>query len=313
MNHSISISVVSPVYCAAPCIHELHRRLSTSLRSITPDYEIILVNDASPDNSWDLMSEIALSDEKVKAINLSRNFGQHYAITAGLTFAKKEWVVVMDCDLQDRPEEIPNLVSKALSGFDIVLAQRIERSDNLIKRSLSSLFYFLLQYLTGIPQDPSVANFGIYKSNVISAVLSSKDHIRFFPSMIRWVGFKRTQIPVEHASRFAGETSYNFRRMLRLAVDTILAYSDKPLRLTVKLGFLISSISFCFGVYTLILALKNQILVLGYASIMVSIWFFGGLILLVLGIVGLYIGKIFEQVKGRPSFIVSETRNADSL
>lgn len=309
MTLRTSISVITPVFKAEECINELHKRLCLTLESLDVDFEIIMVNDCSPDNSWELITDLALKDNRVKAINLSRNFGQHYAITAGLSLSKYNWTVVMDCDLQDRPEEIPSLLNKALTGFDIVLGQRTNRRDNFLKRIFSQIFYATLAYLTGTKQDASVANFGIYHSKTIKAILSSKDNIRYFPTMVQWVGFKSTRIEVQHAPRSSGTSSYNFKKMLRLALDIILAYSDKPLRLTIKLGLMIAIVSFLFACLLIFKALNGQIIVSGYASLMVSIWFISGLLLSVMGIIGLYIGKIFEQVKGRPSFIISETIN----
>lgn len=306
-----SVSVVSPIYKAYDCIDELYERLISSLSLITDDFEIILVNDSSPDDSWSKLTDLATKDIRVKILNLSRNFGQHYAISAGLSMVSKDWIVVMDCDLQDQPEEMEKLFLKARQGYEVVLAQRLNREDTFLKKSYSKVFYSLLGYLVGAKQDSSVANFGVYHKKVIKAILSTNDNIRYFPLMVRWAGFKKIQIEVKHARRMHGESSYNFNKMIRLALDIILAYSDKPLRLTVKLGLFISSISLIFGIHTVYSALQNKIQVLGYASIMVSIWFFGGLILFVLGVLGLYVGRIFEQVKGRPSFIISESINFD--
>lgn len=311
MSNIQSVSVVSPIYKAYDCLDELYERLVSSLNTITGDFEIILVNDCSPDGSWEKLLELAIKDSRVKLLNLSRNFGQHYAISAGLSMVSKDWVVVMDCDLQDQPEEIGKLFSKTAEGYEVVLAQRLNREDTFLKKSLSRAFYSVLSYLVGAKQDSSVANFGVYHKKVIMALLSTNDNIRYFPLMVRWAGFNKTQIEVKHARRLNGKSSYDFSRMIRLALDIILAYSDKPLRLTVKLGLFLSSISVLFGIYTVYSALQNKIHVLGYASIMVSIWFFGGLILFVLGVLGLYVGKTFEQVKGRPSYIISESINFD--
>ena len=163
-DEKIHISVVSPVYRAEKIVAELVRQLHENLSKITNDYEIILVNDASPDNSWLAVVAECEKDKRVKGINLSRNFGQHYAITAGLSYAKGEWVVVMDCDLQDRPDEIPNLYNKVQEGYDIVYARRAERQDKFIKRLSSTIFYTVHNYLSGLKGDGSIANFGIYHS-----------------------------------------------------------------------------------------------------------------------------------------------------
>jgi len=303
------ISVVSPVYRAEKIVAELVRQLHENLATITDNYEIVLVNDASPDNSWLAIVAECAKDKRVKGIDLSRNFGQHYAITAGLNFAKGEWVVVMDCDLQDRPDEIPNLYRKAQEGYDSVFAQRVERQDSFFKRLFSKMFYALFSYLTDTKQDPTVANFGIYSRKTVDAILTMKDYIRYFPTMVQWVGFRKFYLPVQHSDRYEGKTSYNFRGLMQLALNNIIAFSDKPLRLTVKIGFIISVISFLLAMYNIFAKLTNTIQVAGFTTTVFSIWFVGGLMLLVLGVVGLYVGKTFENVKQRPTFIVENKIN----
>lgn len=309
MGLSPFFSIVSPVYRAEKIVPELVRRIRTVVEAITEEYEIILVEDGSPDASWESIAAEAAKDVRVKGIRLSRNFGQHYAITAGLDHARGEWVVVMDCDLQDRPEEIPALYQKALEGYEIVLAQRKERQDGMMKKTSSRLFYSVLSYLTGARQDPSVANFGMYHSKVLEALRRMREPIRYFPTMVRWTGFRRTAIEVTHAERFSGTTTYNWNRLFRLALDIILANSDKPIRLIVKFGFFVAFISFLIGAVVIYRYLMHQITVPGYTSLLVSIWFIGGMILFVLGLIGLYIGKIFEGVKQRPIYVVAQTTN----
>jgi polyisoprenyl-phosphate glycosyltransferase len=309
MVDKIHISVVSPVYRAEKIVSELVSQIKEAVLPITTDFEIILVNDYSPDNSWQAIEAECDKDERVKGLNLSRNFGQHYAITAGLNYAKGEWVVVMDCDLQDRPDEIPNLYNKALEGYDSVFAQRISRVDSFFKRSFSKGFYALFSYLTDTKQDPTVANFGIYNRCVIDAVLSMNDQIRFFPTMIQWVGFRKYYLPVQHANRYEGTTSYNFKGLMRLALNTIVAFSDKPLRLTVKTGFAIASISFMIGLLYFVLYIIGSTKVEGFTTLILSTWFLSGIIMLILGVLGLYVGKVFEKVKERPTFIVQNRCN----
>lgn len=309
MEKPVHISVVSPVYRADKIVQELVKQVKENLLTITEDFEIILVNDASPDNSWVAIETECKKDKRVKGINLSRNFGQHYAITAGLSYAKGEWVVVMDCDLQDRPDEIPNLYKKAMEGWDIVFAQRKERKDGFLKKKLSKLFYYLFSYLTETKQDASVANFGIYNKKVIVAILSMKDQIRFFPTMVQWVGFRKYYLLVKHSERFEGKSSYNFKGLFKLALNSILAFSDKPLRLTVKSGFGITLISLLVMLVYFIMYLTGSIKVLGFTSLIISFWFLSGIIIFILGFVGLYIGKMFEKVKDRPNFIVQEEIN----
>jgi NAD(P)-dependent dehydrogenase (short-subunit alcohol dehydrogenase family) len=192
------ISIVSPVYRAEKIVGELVRQLHENVSKITDNYEIILVNDASPDDSWLAIVNECKKDVRVKGINLSRNFGQHYAITAGLSYAQGEWVVVMDCDLQDRPDEIPNLYNKAQEGWDIVYARRVERQDTFFKRLSSKLFHAIYSYLSGIETDKSIANFGIFNHKVIAEYNRMKEYTRSFPSLVEYLGFKKTAIDVQH-------------------------------------------------------------------------------------------------------------------
>jgi glycosyltransferase involved in cell wall biosynthesis len=268
------------------------------------------VEDGSPDGSWDEIVRECEAHAEVRGVRLSRNFGQHRAITAGLDLVRGEWVVVMDCDLQDRPEEIPRLLAKAKEGYDVVLASRVSRQDGFLKKASSAMFYRTLAYLTGAAQDETVANFGIYSRQAIEAVTSMRESIRYFPTMVQWVGFRQCKVEVEHAPRAQGETTYNLHRLLNLALDIMLAYSDKPLRLTVKLGVIVAFFGFAVAIWTLVNWWLGNLSdnPLGYASLFFSLWLLVGFILITLGVVGLYIGKIFEGVKNRPLYIVSEIR-----
>jgi dolichol-phosphate mannosyltransferase len=302
----VDVSIVSPVYRAERLVKKLVQELGSVFGSLGLSYEIILVEDSSPDGSWDVIKEVCADFSGVRAIKLSRNFGQHYAISAGLTRARGHRVIVMDCDLQDRPSEIPKLLAKAEEGFDVVLARRAIRRDGLFKRASSRLFYGLLDWLTGVKQDPAIANFGVYSDKVIAAINSMPETIRYFPTMVRWVGFRAATVDVEHSGRAEGESSYNLRKLLNLALDICLAYSDKPLRIVVGTGFVVSLTGFAFATYTAVLAVEGKIAVLGYASLIVSLWILSGLIIVIVGVVGLYVGKAFEGIKGRPAFIVAE-------
>ena len=252
MNNSPHISIVSPVYRGEKMVEELVRRNVESVSAVTDDYEIILVNDASPDNSWgEIMKQCALNS-KVKGINLSRNFGQHYAITAGLSYAKGDWVVVMDCDLQDRPEEIPNLYKKATEGFDIVYARRVYRKDGLLKKTSSRCFHKVFNWMSGLESDSTIANFGIYKHCVIEEFNKMPERARSFPSLVKYLGFKDTAIDVEHAERAEGKSSYNLYKLFKLSFDVIVSNSNKPLRMAVGLGMGMAVVSFLLALYNLI-------------------------------------------------------------
>ena len=303
------ISIVSPVYMAENLIDQLVIEIIKAVSPITELYEIILVEDGSPDNSWERIASNCEKSPKVKGIKLSRNFGQHNAITAGLSSAQGEWIIVMDCDLQDRPDEIPNLYHKVMEGFDLVFARRNVRMDGFWKKMSSKAFYAVFGYLTETKQDNSIANFGIYHRKVINAILEMEDYIRYFPTMCQWVGFSRAYLDVKHSERAEGKSSYNWSKLLRLAFDNIVAFSDKPLRLMVRFGLYIVIFSFIIGVVYLIKYFQGHIVVLGYTSMIVSIWFLSGIIIATLGMVGVYVGKTFEKAKGRPVFIIQKQLN----
>lgn len=301
-------SIVSPVYQAEELVDELVQRLHGAMAGLSATYEIVLVDDRSTDRSWERIQAQVRRDARVRGLRLSRNFGQHRAITAGLDHCRGEWVVVMDCDLQDRPEEIPALFATAQRGYDLVLAQRTVRRDAWHRKLLSRMFYRVLSYLTEVPQSPEVANFGIYHRQVIQAVLRMRESIRYFPTMVRWVGFRTGYLEVEHARRPAGNSTYNLARRLQLGLDILLANSDKPLRLTVKWGLLLAGGAFLFVPVTLLRYWLGQISQPGYTSLIISISFFSGLLLAVMGMVGLYIGKTFEQVKNRPLYLIDDAQ-----
>ncbi|MCA1965406.1 MAG: glycosyltransferase family 2 protein [Flavobacterium sp.] len=303
----MKLSIVSPVYRAELVLDELVERIAKSVPSAFNSYEIILVDDFSPDRSWQKIIEISSKNSNVRGFKLSRNFGQHYAITAGLNQVSGDYVVVLDCDLQDQPEEIEKLFNESQKGFDIVLARRYERKDSFYKKTVSKLFYKTLSYLTGTKQDATVANFGIYSKQVINEVVKLEEKIKYFPTMVKWVGFSTSYVNVEHASRSEGKSNYNLKKLLNLALDIILAYSDKPLRLIIKFGLSIAMVSFLMVIYVLFEKITGKVSVSGYASLIISIWFLSGCLLTTLGVVGLYIGKIFEGVKNRPSYIIEKS------
>jgi dolichol-phosphate mannosyltransferase len=292
-------------------VSQLVREIKENVSPLTENFEIILVEDGSPDRSWDAIETECKNDQRVKGIRLSRNFGQHYAITAGLDHTNGEWVIVMDCDLQDRPEEIINLYREAEKGFDVVLARRAVRKDSTNKKLFSKLFYKVLGYLTGTEQDAAVANFGIYHHKVVTVICSMREQIRYFPTMVKWVGFKKTYLDVKHSGREDGKSTYTFKKLLALAFDILLSNSEKPIRLIVKTGLFISTASFLFGLIVIVKYFVGSIEVMGYTSLILSLWFLGGMIMMMLGIIGLYIGKTFQGVKNRPIYIVAEKENLD--
>ena len=305
----IKISIVSPVYKAEMLIDSLVDRIRATVSKLTDNYEIILVEDCSPDNSWDRIKSAAEKYEEVKGIKLSRNYGQQHAIQAGLDMSKGDVVVTMDCDLQDQPEAIEKLYNKLIEGYEIVVASRKNRKDDFFKKLLSRMFYAALSYLTETKQDRTIANFVIYDRKVVDAMASLKDHNRYYPMLQQMVGFNSTKIEIEHAEREIGKSSYSYKKRLRLAMDTILTFSDKPLRLTVKLGVLLSFLSFISAITLIVLYLMGDYRTAGWASLALLLSFFSGAIISVLGMVGLYVGRTFESVKNRPTYIIHEITN----
>ncbi|MFH0995205.1 MAG: glycosyltransferase family 2 protein [Pseudomonadota bacterium] len=305
MNQSSPhLSVVIPVYKAGQCLDELYRRLKAALEIVSPDFEIVLVEDCGGDNSWQVIERLAAADPRVRGIQFSRNFGQHYGITAGMDYCHGDWVVVMDCDLQDRPEEIPRLYAKAQEGYDVVLARRGARHDPPLKRLSSLLFYKIFSYLAEIEYDGESGNFRIISRKVVVNFRRMGEQLRFFGGLVQWMGFPTTSIEVEHAERFEGKSTYTFAKLWKLASETIIAHSDKPLRLAVRFGFLMAFFSFCYGIYFLCRALFYGSPIPGWSSLFVSLYFIGGIIIAILGIIGIYLGKTFDESKKRPLYIV---------
>ena len=301
------VSVVVPVYGSDEVLHELYRRTVAALEPITHNFEFILVNDASPDDAWLVIQDLAAKDARVRGLNLSRNFGQYAALTAGLQASRGEWVVVMDCDLQDQPEAIGAMYRKAQegNGYFIVVGSRSVRHDSALRTFFSVAFYTLFSYLAGRKQDRTLTNFGIYHRRVIDAILSIPDQMRYFSVMVRWVGFRTATVPVEHAPRRGGKSGYSYRKLFSLAIDIILAYSEGPLRLIVKIGVLIAVgsgayLAFCIGRSIVAAQVFSLELIMG------SLWFIFGALSTMIGVVALYLGKVSQEVKKRPIYIVQE-------
>ena len=300
------VSIVTPVYGCRACLYSLYERLRTTLEEITSDFEIIMVNDASPDDAWETIVELNRSDRRVKDVNFSRNFGQHFAISAGLHRAMGNWVVIMDCDLQDSPEEISKLYSKAQEGYDVVFGKRAMRQDNSFKKIGSRIFWAVFDYFTEQKSDHSVANFSIISRKVVKQFCSFSEQNRSYALSIRWLGFNQAEIPIKHNLREIGKSSYTLRKMLSLALDTIVSHSNKPLRLSIGLGFTMAFLAIVFAgklVFDYILLSKP---VEGWTSVMVSIYFLSGMLLANMGLLGLYMGKIFNETKGRPIYVIED-------
>ena len=304
----MDISVVVPVYGCRAALKELYERLTVTLSSLVEMYEIILVNDNCPQNSWEVIEDICGKDHHVIGIELARNFGQIQAITAGLDYSSGDWVVVMDCDLQDRPEEIANLYHKAQEGYDVVFARRKNRKDSFLKVLVSKIFYKIYDFASGGNYDPAICNFSISKRVVVDNYCKMRELHRAFVIYVKWLGFKQTAIDVEHDARKEGKSSYNFKKRMKMAGEILTSQSDKLLKLTVGIGFLITMCSLIA-----IIAIIAQYFVAhvtpGWSSTIASIFLMGGLTVMCIGIVGIYVGNIFMQVKERPLYVVRTVLN----
>jgi dolichol-phosphate mannosyltransferase len=306
------LSIVSPVYGCGDILSELCRQLEAHLSGITTNYEIILVNDASPDGAWETIQGLASKDPRIKGLDLSRNFGQQAAITAGLSHSAGEWVLVMDCDLQDQPKEIAKLYAKAQEGYEVVFGRRNQRQDKSMKVAFSRLYRRVFDYFTESTSDPAVANFGIYQREVINAFLTMRERNRSLQLFIRWLGFRNTSINIEHAARNRGKSAYHFIKLVRIALSNIVSQSNKPLKLSIGFGFIMALASLTYAGYRVYIFLRWGVPIPGWTSVIVSIYFIGGLLFANLGILGLYLGKVFDETKGRPLFVVRERTWSES-
>jgi len=310
---SIKFSVVTPIYNESENLQELYSRLTVVLENLCNEegipphsYEIILVDDGSTDASWQAIKSLNEKDSRVKGISFSRNFGHHIAITAGLDYAKGEAIILMDGDLQDPPEEIPKLLREYEKGNDLVYGIRHERQDSVLKKLTSYLFWWILRRFSGvnIPQGQTMLR--IMSRRLVEVLKEMREQARFIHGMMAWAGFTVSTIEVQHSPRMKGKSKYNIPKMFKLAFHAVTSFSTVPLRLATYLGFLSAFTSILVGGYFIYRKIFFNIPVLGYASIIVSIFFIGGIQLLVLGIFGEYLGRTYQEVQKRPLYISKE-------
>ena len=298
------ISVVIPVYNCAGCLRALHKRLTATLTALTSDYEIVLVDDRSRDGAWKILTELARADPHLRVVRLSRNFGQHAAITAGLTRSRGAWTVVMDCDLQEPPEEIARLYAKAQEGYDIVRATREGRRHSAFRRVSASLYRRMLSEREG--GDIEFSTLSIISRKVVDAFLQLRDRDREYQLVLDWLGFSQATISFAHAEREGDAPSaYGLRELARVALDGMFFRTTVLLRWIVLLGFVVAVLGGLLGLYA-IYSRYVEDTPPGYTSIVVLLVLLSGFIIISLGVVGLYVGRIFDQVKGRPLFVVDE-------
>ncbi|MBR6445209.1 MAG: glycosyltransferase family 2 protein [Prevotella sp.] len=306
----MELSVISPVYGAPTLLRELVRQIEETVDKLTADYEIILVEDHSPDNSREIITDICRENKKVKGVFLSRNFGQQYALNAGFDLSQGDYVVTLDCDLQNPPSQIKDLYEKAKEGYDIVFASRQNRPDNFFMTHGSRLFNKLMGFLTDTQQDESLAEFAIYRRKVIDAMAQMGDFRRYYPLMNQWVGFKTGKVFVNHNERTDGkESSYSMRKRINLAVSTAVAFSTKSLQLIAYFGFIVTLMAIIAAIALVVKTMIMDEEVSGWITLFVSTWFIAGIMITIMGIIAVYIGNIFDEVKRRPSYIIDEKLN----
>lgn len=300
------LSIVIPVYNEEESLDELHRRLAGVGAKIEGGWEVIFVNDGSADASIDVLRRLVAADAHVRVVNLSRNFGHQMALTAGLDHAAGDVIVMMDADLQDPPELIPKMIAKWREGFDVVYAvRRKRRGETAFKKATAAAFYRLLRTMTRIEIPVDTGDFRLISRRALDSLKQVRERSRYLRGLFAWIGYRQAPVYYVRAPRFAGETKFPMRRMVRFAIDAITSFSAVPLQFATWLGFFAASVGFLYGLRVLYEAITGGT-VAGWASLMVVTLFFGGVQLLTLGILGEYVGRIFDEVKQRPLYLASE-------
>jgi dolichol-phosphate mannosyltransferase len=301
------ISVVLPCYGTASCLEPVYEALVPPLEGISPNFEIVMVDDHSPQDDWAVITRLAARDPRVRGVKLTRNFGQHAAIAAGIAQASGDYIVVMDADLQDRPKELPKLYAKALEGFDCVFARRQDRIDGIGKIITARLFHFMHGKLAGFKPDPSIGNYSIISRRVADELRKFREERRNYGVQVHWLGFPTAYVEVTHAARHSGKSTYTFSRMGKHALSTILSQSTRPLVASAVFGLLMALGAAVTACYLVVRKLTVGYGVEGWTSVIVSLWFLFGVLFLNMGILGLYLGSVFNEVKNRPPFVIERT------
>lgn len=307
-------SVIIPLFNEEEVFNESYKRLKNVMDSLNEDYELIFINDGSTDTTETLVKNTAILDKKVKLINFSRNFGHQIAISAGMDYSSGDAVIIIDADLQDPPELIPKMISKYIEGYDVVYAVRSKRKgETFFKKFSAKLFYRTLKYLTDFNIPVDTGDFRLISRNVCDVLSSLDERNRFVRGLVSWVGFNQIGIEYVRDDRFAGETKYPLKKMLKLSMDGITSFSVKPLKLSIVLGAIIMIIDFLYCIYLIInkLLFNSNIIIHGWTSTLIITAFLSGIQLLMLGIIGEYLARIFEESKNRPLYIVKEVINLD--
>lgn len=298
----IEITVVVPVYGCGACLDDLYQRLSATLESLSTSFELVLVDDRSPDGAWERLRAISHADPRVRAYRLSRNFGQAAAITAGLSVSRGRWTVVMDCDLEEPPEEIPRLYAKALEGYDVVRGIRRNGSHPLLRRAASRAYRLLLMETD---RHAEYGTLSILSRKVVDAYLALQDSAREYVLLLDWLGFEQCAIEFEHQQRPTGGSSFTVGKLVRTGLDGVFFRTSAPLRLVMRFGFLIAVAGAglaCYELYSQIAGRNPP----GYTTLVVLLLVLVGFVIIAIGVVGLYVARIFDQVRQRPLYVVDE-------
>lgn len=308
------VTYIFPVYNNAPSLNALYTEMRTVTGSIAKkyEYEFIFVNDGSQDNSLEVLTKLAKKDKHVIVLNLSRNFGHQAAVSAGMDRSKGDAVIIMDADLQDPPAVCPLLIKKWEEGYQVVYAQQRSRQDSAFKRFTANLYYRVISSLSPITIPRNVADFRLADRRVVNIVCQMKEYHRYLRGMFSFAGFRQAAVPFDRQARHAGKSQYTLKKQIKLAKDGIFGFSDAPLRLVTRLGFFVSLFSVLGILYAVILKLFfTYITVPGWTMIVVSIFFMGGVQLVMLGVIGEYIGRIYNEVRNRPNYIIAEELKAE--
>ncbi len=308
-----SISVIIPVFNETEVIDTTYQRLKSVMESLPMSYELIFVNDGSSDDTEQKICGYAETDQTVKLIGFSRNFGHQCAISAGMNYAGGDAVIVIDADLQDPPELIPQMIEKWQEGYEVVYGKRLKRKgETFFKKATAKLFYRLLKHLTNVDIPVDTGDFRLIDRKVCDVFCRLQEKNRFIRGLVSWIGFRQTYVEYVREERFAGETKYPLKKMVRFAMDGILSFSYIPLKIASFLGFLVSIFSFLYLIFVLIQKwFFPADIVPGWTSIVAVLLVFNGIVLILLGVIGEYIGRIYDEVRNRPLYVVDKKVNLD--
>ncbi len=307
MEQSPVITIIAPIFNELENLPILHKRVSDVMDKSQLSWELILVDDGSSDGSTDLIRDLAKKDDRIRPIIFARNFGHQIAVTAGLDYSRGDAVVIIDADLQDPPEVILELIKKWQEGFEVVYAVRSEREgETFFKKITASVFYRLIFRITDVKIPMDTGDFRLMDRKVVNVMNSMREHHRFLRGMSAWVGFKQIGVSYKRAARFSGETKYPFKKMLKLALTAITGFSYVPLQIATYMGFISAGVSLIAIPVVILMRILGSQQFTGQATTLIAVLFLGGVQLISLGILGEYIGRIYDEVKGRPLYIVSE-------